>query len=118
MPEPAAPAARHDLRRWQHRHDFGTEAERHAERRTRWVVALTFATMLVELAAGWLTGSMALTADGLLTVTDKGVATQRVTDAVSKVTVWATESEYANTSIKEISNKEYNVLFCIIRMLL
>ena len=63
MPEPAGPAARHDLRRWQHRHDFGTEAERHAERRTRWVVALTFATMLVELAAGWLTGSMALTAD-------------------------------------------------------
>jgi cation diffusion facilitator family transporter len=51
------------LRRWQHRHDFGTEAERHAERRTRWVVGLTFATMLVELAAGWLTGSMALTAD-------------------------------------------------------
>jgi cation diffusion facilitator family transporter len=49
--------------RWQHDHDFGTDAERHAERRTRWVVALTFVTMLVELAAGWLTGSMALTAD-------------------------------------------------------
>ena len=52
-----------DLTRWQHGHDFGTAAERHAERRTRWVVALTFATMLVEMAAGWLTGSMALTAD-------------------------------------------------------
>ena len=51
------------LTRWQHGHDFGTVAERHAERRTRWVVALTFVTMLVELAAGWLTGSMALTAD-------------------------------------------------------
>ena len=51
------------LRAWQHHHDFGTAAERHAERRTRWVVALTFATMLVELAAGWITGSMALTAD-------------------------------------------------------
>jgi cation diffusion facilitator family transporter len=63
VPGPAGPAPRHDLRRWQHRHDFGTEAERRAERRTRWVVALTFATMLVELAAGWLTGSMALTAD-------------------------------------------------------
>jgi cation diffusion facilitator family transporter len=61
--EPATPAPRRDLGRWQHPHDFGTAAERHAERRTRWVVALTFATMLVELAAGWFTGSMALTAD-------------------------------------------------------
>ena len=52
-----------DLTRWQHGHDFGTAAERHAERRTRWVVVLTFVTMLIELAAGWLTGSMALTAD-------------------------------------------------------
>lgn len=54
----------HDLRRWQHSHDFGTDAEVRAERRTRWVVALTLATMAVELAAGWLTGSMALLADG------------------------------------------------------
>ncbi|MDD3529665.1 MAG: CDF family Co(II)/Ni(II) efflux transporter DmeF [Gallionellaceae bacterium] len=53
----------HDLKLWQHVHDYGTEADRHAERRTRWVVGLTFATMLVELAAGWLTGSMALMAD-------------------------------------------------------
>jgi Co/Zn/Cd efflux system component len=53
----------HDLRLWQHAHDFGTEAQRSAERRTRWVVSLTFLTMLVELAAGWLTGSMALMAD-------------------------------------------------------
>lgn len=54
----------HDLSLWQHAHDFGTQAERSAERRTRWVVGLTFAAMLVELAAGWLTGSMALLADG------------------------------------------------------
>jgi cation diffusion facilitator family transporter len=53
----------HDLSPWQHAHNFGTEAERHAERRTRWVVGLTFITMLVELIAGWLTGSMALLAD-------------------------------------------------------
>jgi cation diffusion facilitator family transporter len=53
-----------DLRHWRHDHDFGTAAEQHAERRTRWVAALTFVTMLVELTAGWLTGSMALTADG------------------------------------------------------
>lgn len=56
--------AQHDLSFWQHGHDFGTTAERSAERRTRWVVGLTFAAMLVELAAGWLTGSMALLADG------------------------------------------------------
>lgn len=60
---PDLPGPRGDLRRWEHHHDFGTAAERHAERRTRWVVALTFATMLIELAAGWFTGSMALTAD-------------------------------------------------------
>jgi cation diffusion facilitator family transporter len=53
----------HDLSLWRHAHDFGTEAEAHAERRTRWVVGLTFTAMLVELAAGWLTGSMALMAD-------------------------------------------------------
>lgn len=54
----------HDLKFWRHDHDFGTAAEHHAERRTRRVVGLTFVAMLVELAAGWLTGSMALLADG------------------------------------------------------
>jgi cation diffusion facilitator family transporter len=53
----------HDLSLWQHAHDYGTEAELRAERRTRWVVGLTFVAMLVELAAGWLTGSMALLVD-------------------------------------------------------
>jgi Co/Zn/Cd efflux system component len=38
----------HDLRHRQHSHDFGTLAER----RTRWVVALTFAAMLLEIVAG------------------------------------------------------------------
>lgn len=54
----------HDLSLWQHSHDFGTSAQRQAERRTRWVVALTLASMVVELVAGALTGSMALLADG------------------------------------------------------
>lgn len=54
----------HNLKAWQHHHDFGTTAERQAEHRTRWVVALTFIAMLVELAAGFITGSMALLADG------------------------------------------------------
>lgn len=54
----------HDLSLWAHGHDYGTAAERRAERRTRWVVALTLGMMVVELVAGWLTGSMALLADG------------------------------------------------------
>lgn len=55
---------RHDVSPWQHSHDFTTRAERAAEQRTRWVVYLTLSAMVVELAAGWLTGSMALLADG------------------------------------------------------
>ncbi|MGD9298609.1 MAG: CDF family Co(II)/Ni(II) efflux transporter DmeF [Thiohalocapsa sp.] len=55
---------RQDIAAWQHSHDFSTPAEQSAERRTRWVVYLTLAAMVVELAAGWLTGSMALLADG------------------------------------------------------
>lgn len=56
--------AAHDLTAWQHTHDFGVSDSMGAERRTRWVVALTFVTMVVELTVGWLTGSMALLADG------------------------------------------------------
>jgi len=54
----------HDLTHWQHSHDFGTARQQHAERRTRWVVALTFFAMVIEIAVGWLSGSMALLADG------------------------------------------------------
>jgi hypothetical protein len=39
-----------DLSRWQHAHDFGTPAEQHAGRRTRWVLALTFVTLLAIAA--------------------------------------------------------------------
>ncbi len=53
-----------DLNRWQQEHSFGTEARTHGERRTRWVVALTLAMMVVEILAGTLFGSMALLADG------------------------------------------------------
>jgi cation diffusion facilitator family transporter len=35
------------------------------KRRTGWVVMLTAVTMVVEIIAGWLTGSMALLADGI-----------------------------------------------------
>ncbi len=35
------------------------------QKRTGWVVILTAVTMIVEIIAGWLTGSMALLADGI-----------------------------------------------------
>lgn len=41
-------------------------------RRTMWVVWLTAATMVVEIAAGWVTGSMALLADGFHMATHAG----------------------------------------------
>ncbi|MCW0399743.1 CDF family Co(II)/Ni(II) efflux transporter DmeF [Xanthomonas sacchari] len=55
-----------------HQHDFlGTRHERNA-RRTWSVVALTAAMMVVEIVAGWWTGSMALLADGLHMATHAG----------------------------------------------
>lgn len=41
-------------------------------RRTLWVVWLTAATMVVEIVAGWMTGSMALLADGFHMATHAG----------------------------------------------
>ncbi len=53
----------HDLAPWHHSHHFDA-GNRAGEARTRWVLALTLATMLAEVGAGWWTGSMALLADG------------------------------------------------------
>jgi len=53
----------HDLRPWQHGHVFDA-GNRLGERRTHWVLAITLLTMVIEIAAGWWTGSMALLADG------------------------------------------------------
>ena len=47
-----------------HDHDFGGDAPHLGERRTRWVIALTFVMMVVEIVAGMVFGSMALLADG------------------------------------------------------
>jgi cation diffusion facilitator family transporter len=53
------------LEPWVHPHRFlGVRHDEHA-RRTRWVVALTFGMMVVEVAGGLWTHSMALLADGL-----------------------------------------------------
>src|SRR3546814_12462048 len=55
-----------------HEHIFLGEAHDAHERRTRWVVALTAGMMVVEIIAGWLTGSMALLADGMHMATHAG----------------------------------------------
>ena len=55
-----------------HEHDFlGDQHDVHAVR-TRWVVALTAAMMIVEVAAGLWTGSIALLADGIHMATHAG----------------------------------------------
>ena len=56
----------------QHDHIFlGSSHDEHA-RRTMWVVALTATFMVGEIIAGYLTGSMALTADGFHMATHAG----------------------------------------------
>lgn len=59
-----AQAQPHDLSLWQHKHQFLDDRNAARQRRTEWVVGLTFVTMGVEIAFGYLTGSMALLADG------------------------------------------------------
>lgn len=56
---------RDSLSAWTHSHVFGQHRRRPGERRTLLVIALTAVTMVVEIAAGLLFGSMALLADGL-----------------------------------------------------
>lgn len=53
----------HALENWQHSHDFSVKNEK-GEQRTRYVLILTAITMVVEIIAGSLFGSMALLADG------------------------------------------------------
>jgi cation diffusion facilitator family transporter len=53
----------YNLTRWHHNHDFHV-TDRHSERRTFQVVALTLIMMFIEITAGILYGSMALLADG------------------------------------------------------
>jgi Co/Zn/Cd efflux system component len=51
------------LARWQHNHDFAILHEK-GSRRTTQVLVLTALTMVVEIVAGAMSGSMALLADG------------------------------------------------------
>ena len=53
----------HSLEKWQHRHDFSFIHEK-GEKRTKQVLVLTALTMIGEIIAGTVFGSMALLADG------------------------------------------------------
>jgi len=53
----------HTIENWRHRHDFSTKNNK-GERRTKYVLILTAITMVVEIIAGSVYGSMALLADG------------------------------------------------------
>lgn len=65
-------ATQFELERLSHTHDFlGSSHDRNA-RRTLWVVILTAAMMVGEIIAGYLTGSMALLADGFHMATHAG----------------------------------------------
>lgn len=55
-----------------HDHVFLGHAHDAHEKRTRYVVGLTAIMMVVEIAAGWITGSMALLADGFHMATHAG----------------------------------------------
>ncbi|WP_367084871.1 CDF family Co(II)/Ni(II) efflux transporter DmeF [Pseudomonas sp. HOU2] len=58
--------------RFSHDHQFLGASHDENARRTLWVVALTFVMMIGEIAAGYLTGSMALLADGFHMATHAG----------------------------------------------
>ena len=53
----------HAIENWQHSHDFSVKNDK-GERRTQYVLILTAITMVVEIIAGSIYGSMALLADG------------------------------------------------------
>lgn len=53
----------HQLSNWQHSHNFA-RINRKGETRTKWVLLLTFTTMVVEIVAGTKFHSMALLVDG------------------------------------------------------
>jgi cation diffusion facilitator family transporter len=83
----------HNLASWQHNHAYDT-GNRAAERRTWIVVAFTAVAMVAEIVAGYVTGSMALTADGW------HMATHVVALSIAGLTYllarrWATDERFA-----------------------
>lgn len=65
-------ATQPEFEKLSHTHDFLGSSHDENARRTLWVVALTAAMMVGEIIAGYLTGSMALLADGFHMATHAG----------------------------------------------
>ena len=83
-------ATRFELEELARDHDFlGASHDRNA-RRTLWVVALTAVMMVAEIAAGLITGSMALLADGFHMATHAGAL------AVAAGAYWYAKRHVAN----------------------
>jgi len=55
----------HSLHNWGHSHSFGQEQVKEAEKYTLIVICITALTMILEITAGIIFGSMALLADGV-----------------------------------------------------
>ena len=83
-------ATRYELEELAREHNFlGASHERNA-RRTMWVVVLTSVMMVAEIAAGFVTGSMALLADGFHMATHAGAL------AVAAGAYWYAKRHVAN----------------------
>jgi cation diffusion facilitator family transporter len=83
----------HDLTAFRHTHAFDA-GNRAGERRTWIVVGITAATMVAEIVAGWITGSMALLADGWHMATHV-VALSIAGLAYYLARQWATDDRFA-----------------------
>jgi hypothetical protein len=72
-----------------HDHVFLGAAHDDNARRTLWVVALTAGMMVVEIVAGYLTGSMALLADGFHMATPSAMPpTGPTASAPARSAIW------------------------------
>lgn len=83
-------ATRYELEELARDHDFLGAAHDRNARRTLWVVALTSVMMVAEIAAGLITGSMALLADGFHMATHAGAL------AVAAGAYWFAKRHVAN----------------------
>ena len=72
---------KHTLARWQHSHDFAF-LHKKGEARTKQVLVITVITMVAEIVAGSVFGSMALLADGWHMGTHAGSASELAKSAI------------------------------------
>jgi cation diffusion facilitator family transporter len=79
------------VERLRHRHDHGASVAAH-EGRTRWVVVLTAGMMVGELVVGYVTNSLALTADGWHMATHAGAL------AVAALAYWFARTRSAESA--------------------